>query len=161
DANDGEIITTSTEEEEPRIEVTGINLEKKYTSKISDQTLFIEYQQRIKKFFNFGFNEPTKRVHLFIPEDKYEAIKVNTKNGKINTDGVDTNDLHLHADNGLINIQNSEVNLINADATNGQVSGENIVGEKVKLQSDNGRIKLQHAQVGLAEIATKNGKIDL
>ncbi|MEJ8778776.1 DUF4097 family beta strand repeat-containing protein [Pseudogracilibacillus sp. ICA-222130] len=160
-ADDGEIIISSTNETKPKVEVTGYNIEENFSINIKNGTLHVNYHDKSKKFFSFGFNTRDVKIHLFIPENEYDVVKADANNGKVTTNGLHARELTLHADNGELDVKESDAKNMEVTSNNGQIKVDGVTGETVKLRADNGKIIFSHADIESSEISTSNGKIDL
>lgn len=160
-ASDGEISVSSTNETKPKVEVIGYNLEENFSLNITNGTLHVNYKDKSKKFFSLGFDTRNVKIHLFVPENEYDVVKAEADDGKVNTDGLHASELTLHADNGLLEVKESNAKKMEVTSDNGEIRVDGVTGETVKLRADNGRIIFSHADIESSEISTSNGKIEL
>ncbi|QBP40072.1 DUF4097 family beta strand repeat-containing protein [Paenisporosarcina antarctica] len=128
---------------------------------VKGETLSVQFKERRRFFFSFGFPSFDLKLTVSIPEKQYESIQVNSDNGRINVENIQTDVVLLETENGQIRLRNIEANTVNVETDNGKVILEHVKGE-IKGNSDNGRISLITNKLDWPiDLATDNGSIEI
>lgn len=159
--HNAEVIVTQTNEQQPSIQVSGYNLNKNFSSEVKNHTLWIKYEEKSKKFVNFGIGQNRVEIQVFLPKDQYEKILAEASSGIIHLSNLTADAIHAKSNNGTIDLKNSQSNRLEMRANNGKIDVEQFTGETVELAVDNGRLKIKDMFADAVNASSKNGKIEL
>lgn len=116
------------------------DMQRTISTTVKNGKLFIGVKETAPKFFNLHF-VVLKDLHLklYIPEKQYNALKIESDNGKVEAKGL--------------NIKN-----VSANTNNGEIHLTDISSSDVRVHSDNGQLVLDRV-TGRLTGSTNNGKI--
>ncbi len=96
-----------------------------------------------------------------MPEKQYKNLQVKSDNGRINVEDLQGEVVLLETDNGQILVKNVVANTVNVETDNGKVVLEHVEG-KIKGTTDNGHISLITKKLDWPiDLATDNGSIEI
>jgi DUF4097 and DUF4098 domain-containing protein YvlB len=150
---------------------------------VENGVLEVKVKEKMLQFFNFDFNLKSFMTRVYLPEETYEAITVQTDNGAIimeeitalsveagSTNGtitlalLDAEKITVHATNGMIDFKEVQAAL-HAETTNGQIKLQaETTTQPIDFETVNGKINIElDAEPGNAEIRAEvvNGKVDI
>jgi len=128
---------------------------------VKGETLSVQFKERRRFFFSFGFPSFDLKLTVSIPEKQYESIQVKSGNGRIKVENIQADVVLLETENGQIRLRNVEASTVNVETDNGKVILEHVEGE-IKGNSDNGRISLITNKLDWPiDLATDNGSIEI
>lgn len=139
------------------------NKKSKYTfdTHVKGETLFVHFKEKRRFFISFGFPSHDLKLTVSIPEKQYESIQVESENGRINVQNIQSKVVMLETDNGQVLLRNVEAKNVNVKTDNGKVILEHVEGE-IKGSTDNGRISLITKNFDQPiELTTDNGSIEI
>ncbi|WP_162800328.1 DUF4097 family beta strand repeat-containing protein [Oceanobacillus zhaokaii] len=156
-----EILPTNSSVAEIRLEGNKNN-KYKLVTKVEGNTLHIEVEDRLFRWFSFGFfNSSPAALKVFLPERGYDTIEAVTDNGKISASEMEANVVNMEADNGKILLDNIKSASFNFEVDNGEVTLNDIEGE-INGSSNNGRISFITETLDRPiTLETDNGTIDI
>jgi DUF4097 and DUF4098 domain-containing protein YvlB len=129
-------------------------------AEIEGDTLAISAEAHWISWFNFDFLFPTSSMlTLHLPEELYDSLQIETSNGRIQVDNMQTTDINLKTSNGQIRVSNTESSAITTTTSNGRVILEDVKGD-IFSEASNGRITLEDVEGNLSA-KTSNGQISL
>ncbi len=154
----------STNNAEATVEYTGeTNKNSKITFKadVKGDTLYVQFKEKRKFFFSFGFNFDDLKIIVSLPEKQFKKIEAKSDNGRISVEDIEAENIMVETMNGQIRLQNVKSNTIQANTNNGKIILEHVEGEIIGT-SDNGRISLitKHLNQPI-ELTTDNGRIEI
>lgn len=154
----------STNNSEATVEYTGeTNKNSKITfnAGVKGDTLYVQFKEKRKSFFSFGFNFNDLKIIVHLPEKQLKKIKAESDNGRISVEGIEAENITVETNNGQILLKNVKSNTVQANTNNGKIILEHVEGE-IKGTSDNGRISLTTKQLNQPiELITDNGRIEI
>ena len=90
------------------IEVTGHKTNKKLSVSVQDSLLFIKYNNKQIKLFNFNIFQKTEVIKVFLPAKQYDQIKVSKHDGTLLVEQLEADQLFINGRDGLITLKNTK-----------------------------------------------------
>lgn len=135
-----------------------------YKIEVKDDVLVIENgTSSINDIFSFNSYNVDQYINIFLPDEEYERIKINTSNANVQITDVyseeiivDTSNAHifganlkaekidLTTSNSDIDVDNIEAENIKLDTSNADITGEDVFGVDGKIDTSNGTIKIEN-----------------
>jgi len=106
-------------------------------------------------------NDISIKLDVAIPNRKYDKIILNSTNGKIFVQDLNTNLLNIDTTNGSIVIEDIASNDINLSTKNGKIDCVDIKSNIIKLATTNSSIDISDIQSTNIEAITANSKINV
>lgn len=142
--DNAEVNVMVTPEETARVEVNGAGNPDNDISFDADTeggALKIQLHEQQRKFFTIGFVSSDLTLSVYLPDKTYQSIYITNRNGHVQLQKMDTNQMDVHVNNG-------------------QIQAKDIVAKEVKVQADNGKISLEHVD-GILNGKVANGSIQV
>lgn len=121
------------------------------------------YLEGDKLVFTPIFNKDISiKLDVFLPNKEYKEITLNTTNGRIQLQDINIDKLNAITTNGSININRVKGDEIYLSTKNGRIEALDISAEVIDLSTSNGRIICNHADINKAtnvRLSTSNGSI--
>lgn len=131
----------------------------KLNANIDGNTLEIEVSKKWLKWFPIDFSISTPKLKVYLPEEEYNKIEVETSNGAIDASHLVAKEIYLESDNGRIELEDAKATTIDVETNNGKVTLTNVEGT-IKGESNNGSIFLETDSIDRPiQLDTNNGKI--
>ncbi|MGE6489985.1 DUF4097 family beta strand repeat-containing protein [Paenisporosarcina sp. NPDC076898] len=159
--NNAEVVIVPTKSSEATVEYTGANKKHKYIFNVDvkGDTLFVQLKQKRRFFFSFGFNSSDLKLAVNVPEKQYKNLHVESDNGRISVENIQSEGIMLETDNGQIQVKKVLAKNVHVESDNGKIVLEDIKG-KIKGETDNGQISLITKKLEWPiDLATDNGSI--
>jgi len=136
-----------------------INMSIKYKGSNSE----IEFIQAGNRYFMQYDEEKFNNISidLIIPENLFSNIKVETSNGKINIDTINTMFIDVININGKIELNNISSVTLNTDNNNNITILSNVNSDKINIQSCNGKVILNNIDSSELNVQNFNAQIEL
>ncbi|SEQ06598.1 DUF4097 family beta strand repeat-containing protein [Piscibacillus halophilus] len=164
DANNEKVEIIPTTDPTPKVELTGKENEHTKSELIveeNDQTLSIQTENKMRKWFNFNFFQLSRTLTVYLPEKEYERLEVDVRNGKIQANDLVIHDVKVTSNNGKVELGNIIADSYDLRTSNGKIDLENLDGE-LKVKANNGKISLVTEDLDRnMDLETHNGKIDI
>lgn len=96
---------------------------------------------------------------VFVPEVKFNRIKLETKNGKIVVEDTSAKDLECFTKNAAVELMGVAGEKVNADTKNAKISLNYVIGKEIIANTKNALVDLKNLKVGKLEAYTANGRI--
>jgi DUF4097 and DUF4098 domain-containing protein YvlB len=145
---------------EARVELTGAFSNDKLDAAVEKSTLKIEVGNKRKKLFSFDFTAALLTLKVLVPEKEYEALQIESSNGRVQLTGITAKDILTRTDNGNISMQDVKTSTITAGAGNGRIELNGVSADKVSIWAANGQVRLDDV-TGIVNAETNNGSIAL
>lgn len=146
ETDNGGIEIVPTKESAIKVEVSGIRKTDQapsFSADVKGTTLFIKLNNQNQKWVSIDFSFEPLTLKVYLPEKKYEFVKVKTNNGSIKLNHILATLVNVESDNGGILL----------DHVDGKLSGKTLNGaitvmtkdldRPVELSSDNGSLTIQ------------------
>ncbi|OEH92667.1 DUF4097 family beta strand repeat-containing protein [Bacillus solimangrovi] len=142
-----DIIVIPSDDENFIFEVNGKvskKLKDNYKLDISDNgdSLKVKFRKP-NTYFHMGITMMDTTVTVYLPEKEYDNVKIHSSSGKIDTEGVNANELEISASSGNIFIDGVQADDIEISATSGNVATENVKTDKIDVSATSGNIKIK------------------
>ena len=132
-----------------------------FKADINGDTLSIQFKEKRRSFFSFGFFNNDLKLLVEVPQKQYNKIQAESDNGRINVENIQAEEIVLETDNGTIELINVETSTTDVETDNGKILLESVEG-KIQGQTDNGRIILVTDDLDRSiELTTDNGRIEI
>ena len=132
---------------------------------VKDGTLEIEQvdERRWYQKYIFNINFKSMKVTVYLPEDTYNNLKVETDTGSINlAKGFTFADMDLKSDTGGMSISSSATGKITLSEHTGDILLDNINADSIKSNSSTGRFTYKGGKVNDSiEVKSSTGDIIL
>lgn len=161
--NNATVELLPTDDQTTTVEFTGNRKnEQKYdvNANVEGNTLSVTVKEKWFKFFNFDFSLSSPTLTVYVPEKAYETIQIDTDNGRVDTRGLEANEMRLTTSNGRTSASDLDVTELQVTTNNGRIELKNITSAVVTSEADNGEIRLENVDGKLIG-RTSNGKITL
>lgn len=149
-------------ESEIKVELTGTQSTqntKEFETNVKDDTLQVVLKDKRWHIFDFGSFLTSLELRVYVPEKEYEALQVESSNGRITAKGVHVNNIELKTDNGRIDGEDLTASTTNVYTDNGGVSLKNVSGT-IATNTANGKIELSTPDLERSiDLKTDNGAI--
>ena len=159
--NNAEVVIVPTKSSEATVEYTGANKKHKYMFNVDvkGDTLFVQLKQKRRFFFSFGFNSSDLKLAVNVPEKEYKNLQVESDNGRISVEDIQSEGIMLETDNGQIQVKKVLAKNVHVESDNGKIVLEDVKG-KINGETDNGQISLITKKLEWPiDLATDNGSI--
>jgi len=150
-----------TNEPTARIEVSGQQGKYKLSADTKEDRLVVHLDDKDKKLFNFNFNFKTPAVKVYVPANRYDAVQMESRNGKMKLDTIQAHEIAAKTDNGTVDLINIDTEQLRADTKNGQIRADQLTSSTIQAKSNNGRITVKNSIAETMTLEADNGKIDL
>ena len=154
----------STTNSEATVEYTGEarkNSKITFSADVKGDTLNVQFKEKRKFFFSFGFNFNELKIIVSLPEKQFKRIQAESDNGRIIVKDIEAENIIVETKNGQIQLVNVKSKTVETNTDNGKIILENVEGE-IKGNTDNGRISLSAKSLNYPiELTTDNGSIEL
>lgn len=147
--------------ESARIEVFGQQGKYKVSADTKEEKLIVHLEDKNKKLFNFNMNLKTPVIKVYVPETKYEAIQMESRNGKLKIEKIQAAELSAKTANGTVNLSEVQAETVKAHTNNGQIRAEQLTGSTIQAKSNNGRITMVDTLAEKVTLEADNGRIEL
>ncbi|BAQ12038.1 hypothetical protein OXB_3569 [Bacillus sp. OxB-1] len=150
-----------TDEPTARIEVSGQQGKYKLSADTEEDRLVVHLEDKNKKLFNFNFNFKSPAIKVYVPAKRYDAIRMESRNGKMRMDTIQAHEIAAATRNGSVDLTNIDTEKLKADTRNGQIRANQLTGSAIQAKSNNGRITMKNSTAETMTLEADNGKIDL
>ena len=161
--DNADVIIEPTKSSAVTVEYTGASKKTKFNFDVDvkGDTLSVQLEKKRRFFFSFGFNPGNLKLTISVPERQYGNLQVESDNGRIDIQELDSEHVYLETDNGQIQVKNIEAKTVNVETDNGKVILDHVEGE-ITGSTDNGRILLQTNKINWPiDLSTDNGSIEV
>jgi len=132
-----------------------------FEADVKENTLSVQFKEKRRIFFNFGFSSLNLKLIVKVPEKQYDRIQAESDNGRIKVENIQTKELALETDNGTIELKMIDATAVNVKTDNGAIILDHVDGSIIG-RTDNGRISLVTNNLDRPiELTTDNGKIEI
>jgi len=132
-----------------------------FEADVKENTLVVQFKEKRRNFFNFGFSSLNLKLIVKVPEKQYGRIQAESDNGRITVENIQTQELSLETDNGTIELKMIDATAVNVKTDNGAIILDHVDGTIIG-RTDNGRITLVTNNLDRPiELTTDNGKIEI
>ena len=132
-----------------------------FEADVKENTLSIQFKEKRRSFFNFGFSSLNLKLIVKVPEKQYDRIQAESDNGRIKVENIQTQELALETDNGTIELKMIDASAVNVKTDNGAIILDHVDGTIIG-RTDNGRISLVTNDLDRPiELTTDNGRIEI
>lgn len=165
--------------ERPIIDLKAVNGSIKVNKSDSDNLVIkvdCQYKNGLldnnKEFYNF-YNEGNRivftpiykndlsvKLSVLLPNKLYEEIILNTTNGKIEFNDINSGKVNIVTGNSSINVKDVVSKEIHAFTANGRINIYNIDTEEVLCKTTNGTIDIKDIKSEIIQLTTSNGRIN-
>ncbi|MFS0574553.1 DUF4097 family beta strand repeat-containing protein [Sporosarcina sp. 179-K 3D1 HS] len=159
--NNGSAELLPTNEPTARIEVSGQQGKYKVSADTNGDRLIVHLEDEKKKLFNFNFNFKSPAVKVYVPEKKYDAILMESRNGKMKIDSIQAHEIAAKTANGSVDLTNIDTERLTADTKNGQIRADQLISSTIQAKSNNGRITMKNTAAETVTLEADNGRIEL
>lgn len=161
--DNADVVIEPTKSSEVTVEYTGASKKKKFNfdADVKGETLSVQLEQKRPFFFSFGFHSGDLKLTISVPEKQYGNLQVESDNGRIDIEELNSEHVYLETDNGQIQVRNIEAKTVDVETDNGKVILEHVEGE-IRGATDNGRIFLLTNEINWPiDLSTDNGSIEI
>lgn len=165
--------------EKPIIDLKAVNGSIKINNSDSDNLVIkvdCQYKNGLldntKEFYNF-YNEGNRivftplfkndisiKLSVLLPNKLYEEIILNTTNGKIEFNDINSDKINIITGNSSINVKDIISKEIHAYTANGRINLYNIDCDEIICKTTNGTIESKDIKSKIIQLTTSNGKIN-
>lgn len=118
--------------------------------------------KQLTRGMTHGLAKSDKITVIEIPENQNIELNISTQNGEVDISDISLNSkIHVDTSNGRIVAQNIESKNTEIHTSNGSITAQNIKSENTKLQTSNGTIYAQDIQSNKLLLETSNGELQL
>lgn len=143
------------------IEVSGHKTNKKLSVSVQDSLLFIKYDNKQFKLFNFNIFPKTEAIKLFVPAKQYEQIKVSKHDGTLLIEQLEAEQLVITGRDGLIRLKNTVAAQTTIKGNDGILELEEAAGA-INADMKDAIIKMHTAKLQFPiSLAARDGLIQL
>lgn len=140
-AGNANIEVISVPDSSVKVEVSGIDAENDLYASVDGSTLSIRVEHRKNSLLQFDLLSSISSLKVFVPEEAYHSIQIESDNGRILGDNLQAKTLDVKTDNGLIELKRMNTSTTVAMSDNGKIALEDIEGDIIG-ETDNGAISL-------------------
>lgn len=158
--NNSRIEVLPTNDSDITAELLTKNKKHELLAKVEDATLFIEVKDKQRSFISLDFFSFGTTLTVYVPERVYDSLQVESDNGRITIEEIQSNEVNVKADNGRIELGNIDSHTVTVQSSNGRIAVENIKSSTINTNSSNGKIILNHVEGDISG-KTNNGAIEL
>lgn len=138
-------------------ELTGKGPNHRLSVDVEESVLKVDVSNKQKKLYNFDFSELLVTLKVYVPEEDYDSLQIESDNGQVQINELLAKDIHVETDNGIIKLNDIEGETIAAAANNGIIDLKSIAARDVALETDNGKILLDGVEGKLFSRASNGG----
>lgn len=161
--DNGALIISSSADGRMHVDVEDKSYKQQLEVDILNRTLVITLKEEVKKWgiFSFTINTKSPIVTVQLPQKIYEQIKMDTDNGYIKGEKLESINFEAESDNGRIQLRQVKASIFHAESDNGAIELDSIQTENLSAKSDNGKIELTDIQANSVALETDNGRISM
>lgn len=161
--DNGALIISSSADGRMHVDVEDKSYNQQLEVDILNRTLVITLKEEVKKWgiFSFTINTKTPIVTVQLPQKTYEQIKMDTDNGYIKGEKLESMNFKAESDNGRIQLRQVKATVFRAESDNGAIELDSIQAENLSAKTDNGKIELSDIQANSIALETDNGRISM
>ena len=161
--DNGDLIIASSNDGRMHVDVEDKSYKQQLNVDILNRTLVINLKEEVKKWsiFSFTINMRSPIVTVQLPQKLYEQIKMETDNGQIKGENLESINFMAETDNGRIQLKQMKASIFHAESDNGAIELDSIQTNALSAESDNGRIELANIQTSNIALETNNGRISM
>lgn len=157
-SHDSAINIRQTNQDTAYLELTGINTDRNFTYAIRENTLFINNEDKQKRWFSLGIRKE-KSIQLYLPQKQFDTITIDKGDGYFLAEDIMMKQLAVKGKDGVITLKNTEAELHTIETLDGVLQFEHIKGA-LKTTATDGKVKLIANQLQYpVDIAMKDGII--
>jgi DUF4097 and DUF4098 domain-containing protein YvlB len=140
--DNADVMIVPTESLEVTVEYTGASKKTKFNfdADVKGDTLSVQLEQKRRFFFSFGFHSGDLKLTISVPEKQYGNLQVESDNGRIDIEKLNSDNVYLETDNGQIQVRDMEAKTVNVETDNGKPI-------TVKLFWNMSKVKLEGQQI--------------
>lgn len=132
-----------------------------FETDIKEDTLVVQFKEKQRNFFNFGFSSLNFKLIVKVPEKQYDRIQAESDNGRIKAENIQTKELALETDNGAIELKMIDATAVKVKTNNGAIILDRVDGSIIG-RTDNGRVSLVTNNLDRSiELIASNGRIEI
>ncbi|MFJ8071559.1 DUF4097 family beta strand repeat-containing protein [Peribacillus sp. NPDC096447] len=160
DTDNAAVEIVPTKDKETRIELVskGMDVSKlDFTADVEGKKLSVQLKDR--RTFSFGFHIQSLHLKVYVPDESYKSLVVESDNGKLQISGLKSEDLNVKSQNGRVELNDTITEKVEVKSANGKVELNNVEGKLVG-SSNNGKITLVTKDLDREiDFESNNGKI--
>ncbi|MDQ0272130.1 DUF4097 family beta strand repeat-containing protein [Cytobacillus purgationiresistens] len=148
----------------------------KITHAVENDTLIIkddEHDSGLKFAMNFAVNIQNTSIKIYIPKDaKFLDVSIISKFGDIQLDGMATNKLNIHSNDGDVTINDIQSNELAVENGYGDITGTKVKTNELTIEMNDGDavlssidaaktvLKNQYGDISLHDFTSQEGKLE-
>lgn len=158
---DAKVEVHSTNRNNAYIEVSGKKVDKRLSLSVQDSLLFIKYNNKEFKLFNFNLFAKEESLKVYVPERDYDQIKVTMHDGLLSIEKVNTDQLIVKGRDGKISLKDITANTTQIQGNDGILDIYNVLGA-VNANMKDSIIKMQLNEIEAPiNLEARDGMIQL
>ena len=128
---------------------------------VKNETLYVEMKKKLFSGFSIGFNTSKNKIVVTVPDKKYEELLTKTDNGLILVNNLEIETVDIQTDNGKIELEDLESKMVNVKTDNGKIDFYYVTGDII-AKTDNGQVTMVTDNLDRSiSIETDNGLINI